>query len=269
MLRTLHVEISIPKAEKEISHWIELRYEELMGTYRNKSLNEILPERWINKTEKGTDQLADYIQLRIKEFLQSYEGRKKVTELVENYLMNQGLLGNMISSFMGSDSLTERMYPAILRYVSANETKEWLRSMLHKERQQLMDQPIETFEAKIGKSTIAHTLGRTVSKVLPLEEWLSRSVEEWTKPIRSKLLFELIPLVIDYLTKVLAERMERLMNSMHLAEIVQEEVESFQVERLEDMVLGISRREFKMITYLGALLGGVIGFLQGIIVLFV
>jgi uncharacterized membrane protein YheB (UPF0754 family) len=33
-------------------------------------------------------------------------------------------------------------------------------------------------------------------------------------------------------------------------------------------VLGISRREFKMITYLGALLGGMIGMLQGIIVLF-
>ncbi|SIC32620.1 Protein of uncharacterised function (DUF445) [Mycobacteroides abscessus subsp. abscessus] len=41
------------------------------------------------------------------------------------------------------------------------------------------------------------------------------------------------------------------------------------MERLEEMVLSISRRELKMITYLGALLGGIIGLLQGFLVLFI
>ena len=35
------------------------------------------------------------------------------------------------------------------------------------------------------------------------------------------------------------------------------------MERLEDLVLGISRKEFKMITVLGAFLGGLIGLIQG------
>ncbi|WP_252314102.1 DUF445 family protein [Sinobaca sp. H24] len=38
--------------------------------------------------------------------------------------------------------------------------------------------------------------------------------------------------------------------------------------RLEAMVLAISGKEFKMITYLGALLGGFIGAFQGLFALF-
>ena len=48
--------------------------------------------------------------------------------------------------------------------------------------------------------------------------------------------------------------------------MVSEQVDSFPVEVLEDLVLGISRREFKMITVLGAVLGGAIGIVQGLIV---
>jgi uncharacterized membrane protein YheB (UPF0754 family) len=60
-----------------------------------------------------------------------------------------------------------------------------------------------------------------------------------------------------------------MLGQLHLQEIVREQVQSFSVSRLEEMVLGISRREFTMITYLGALLGGLIGALQGIIVMLI
>ena len=49
--------------------------------------------------------------------------------------------------------------------------------------------------------------------------------------------------------------------------MVKEQVDTFPVAVLEDLVLGISRREFKMITVLGAFLGGIIGIVQGIIAL--
>jgi len=50
--------------------------------------------------------------------------------------------------------------------------------------------------------------------------------------------------------------------------MVKEQVNSFPVQRLEELVLGISKKEFKMITVLGAILGGFIGIIQGLIVYF-
>ncbi len=60
-----------------------------------------------------------------------------------------------------------------------------------------------------------------------------------------------------------------IMKKLHLAEIVQNEVFSFPTERLEEMVLSIIKSELRAITYLGALLGGLIGLVQGLLYLFV
>ena len=58
------------------------------------------------------------------------------------------------------------------------------------------------------------------------------------------------------------------MKRLKLDQIVKEQVDTFPVAVLEDLVLGISKREFKMITVLGAFLGGMIGIVQGLIVYF-
>lgn len=75
------------------------------------------------------------------------------------------------------------------------------------------------------------------------------------------------PQIVLMLGGWLSNKIEEMMERLHLADIVREQVESFSVERIEEMVLLITSRELKMITYLGALLGGAIGLLQGIFVL--
>ena len=52
-----------------------------------------------------------------------------------------------------------------------------------------------------------------------------------------------------------------------MEEIVREQIESFSLQRLEALVISIAKKELVMITYLGALLGGVIGLIQGMIVM--
>ncbi|WP_255822138.1 DUF445 domain-containing protein [Halobacillus shinanisalinarum] len=96
---------------------------------------------------------------------------------------------------------------------------------------------------------------------------MSRSIADWTKPLHSKIILDVVPVMVPKFTDMLSSRIDRMMTSMNLSGIVEEQVASFPVERLEEIVLGISKREFKMITYLGALLGGMIGVIQGIIVL--
>ena len=267
VLENVGVRTSAADLEMRLVDWIEKRYHHVMDDYRDQPIEELLSDEWKTKIDKGTDQAATYIQSSVTEYFKSTEGKEKVANLIENYLENQGFFGSMISSFMGSESLTDRLYPAILNYVQKVETNEWLRDMLHTEVDKMMKQPVRVFEDKIGSVTMGHTLAVSVAKSLPLEEWMARSVNEWTKPFQETIVKEFAPMLVAKGSEWLSNRIEGLMESMHLSEIVQEEVNAFQVDRLEDMVLGISRREFKMITYLGALLGGVIGLLQGMIVI--
>ncbi|WP_434011187.1 DUF445 family protein [Peribacillus simplex] len=48
-------------------------------------------------------------------------------------------------------------------------------------------------------------------------------------------------------------------------DILEEQVSSFSVSRLEEMVVYITNTNLSMITYLGALLGGIIGLFQGFV----
>ncbi|RWZ55239.1 DUF445 family protein [Halobacillus fulvus] len=267
LLSRLGVETSEKELEHTVAKWVESRYDKVMGDYRQQPLSELLSDEWKRKIEKGTDQMAEYIHERIIEYFESPEGRYRVTALIENYLDNQGFFGNMISSFMGTDSLTDRLYPAMLRYISNREMTDWLKEMLQQEREKAMEQPIYVWEEKIGRDTIGHTLGQAVAQSLPLDDWMNRTLAQWTEAHQEEIIDRMVPKLISAFISLLSERMEGMMESMRLSEIVKEEVEAFQLDRIEDMVLGISRREFKMITYLGALLGGMIGLLQGMIVL--
>jgi len=61
-----------------------------------------------------------------------------------------------------------------------------------------------------------------------------------------------------------ARHASRLVGALRLEEMVERQVRDFPVERLEAIIVGISGREFRAITWLGALLGGIIGLIQGI-----
>ncbi|MBA2174582.1 DUF445 family protein [Halobacillus locisalis] len=267
VLERVGVNTSAGDVESRLVDWIEKRYHHVMNDYRDQPLKDLLSDEWKVKVDEGTDQAATYIQSSVTDYLKSAEGKEKVVNLIENYLENQGFFGSMISSFMGSESLADRVYPAILTYVQKAETNEWLKDMLHTEIRKMMEQPVRVFEDKIGPDTIGHILAESVAKSMPIEEWMERSVKDWTKPFQDKVIQEFVPMLVVKGIGWLSDQIEGLMESMHLSEIVQEEVNAFQLDRLEDMVLGISRREFKMITYLGALLGGAIGLLQGMIVI--
>ncbi|MCP3026769.1 DUF445 domain-containing protein [Halobacillus sp. A5] len=269
LLNTLQLDIDIERVEEAAAEWVDQRYNLMMEELRQKKVKNILSDDWLYKAEAGTDQLAGYIQLKVQHFLMSREGKEKVGALIDDYLDKQGFLGNMIQSFMGSDRVIDRVHPVIVRYVSAKETTEWLQTMLQTELENALEQPLGYFEDKIGKGVISTSLGQVVTKALPVEKWLNQSVSEWTKPLQSKILLDVLPALVPKTAELLSSKIETMMASMNLAEIVQEQVESFNVGRLEEMVLDISRKEFKMITYLGALLGGIIGLLQGIIVLFI
>jgi uncharacterized membrane protein YheB (UPF0754 family) len=78
-------------------------------------------------------------------------------------------------------------------------------------------------------------------------------------------ILKVIPKGVEKICEWLSTEVEGIMEKLKLAEIVRAQVELFPIERLEQMLLSIISSELKLITYLGALLGGLIGVFQGII----
>ncbi|TFH61045.1 DUF445 family protein [Peribacillus frigoritolerans] len=78
-------------------------------------------------------------------------------------------------------------------------------------------------------------------------------------------MINLIQIFVEKGAEYVINHFQPLFQKLHLDDIVEEQVSSFSVSRLEEMVVSITKKELSMITYLGALLGGIIGLFQGFV----
>ncbi|MDY0274715.1 MAG: DUF445 family protein [Desulfomicrobium sp.] len=67
--------------------------------------------------------------------------------------------------------------------------------------------------------------------------------------------------------KLLATATDELQNSLDLRKIIQEKIENLSMERLEILLMSIMSREFRFVELVGAVLGAVIGLVQGLLFL--
>ncbi|WP_053220456.1 DUF445 domain-containing protein [Virgibacillus senegalensis] len=251
---------------KKIAELSANQYREFMMNNQDKPLTDFLSTEWRQKMDAGVNRAGKFAQHKLMEYLSGAEAKTKIGVIVENYLDGKGFFGNMISSFLGNEGLADKIQPVLIEYVQSEEAGAIIGKMLTQEAERLYQTPVGRLEAKIGTDAIAGLIGSAVSSSVPVDRWLNKTIQEWAEPVKQPILNNMVPIMVGKVSHALADRMEVLMDSLHLAEIVEKEVEDFPIERIEQLVLDISRREFKMITYLGALLGGAIGLVQGIIV---
>ncbi|SDJ89160.1 DUF445 domain-containing protein [Sediminibacillus albus] len=268
-LSTAGFSIDEEELRRKIAAFTEQRYKQFMSANRSKQINDFLTEEWKQKAALGVGSISIYIQAKLVDYVSSEAAKEKIGAIVESYLDGKGFFGNMISSFLGNEGLSDKIQPVLVDYIQSEEARSMIEQLIREEAILLAEAPIGSIEDKIGEDTIASALGKISARALPVDKWLDKSVAQWMSPFKEQLIGRLVPKLVDKTASTLAGRMEELMESLHLAEIVEKEVEGFPIERVEELVLNISRREFKMITYLGAFLGGAIGLVQGLIVVLI
>ena len=63
--------------------------------------------------------------------------------------------------------------------------------------------------------------------------------------------------------------MSPIMKKVNLRQMVEQQINTFDLAYIEKLIIDIANKELKLIMFLGFLLGGIIGLLQGIIAIFV
>ncbi|MEY8731345.1 hypothetical protein AB9M92_03615 [Peribacillus frigoritolerans] len=86
--------------------------------------------------------------------------------------------------------------------------------------------------------------------MLPVASILNKPVLELTADFLDIIVENGVPIFV----KKGAEHFQPLFQKLHLDDIVEEQVSSFSVSRLEEMVVSITKKELSMIIYLGACL---------------
>lgn len=258
------------KVEEKISVVIDQQFALLRSRLAEKTIRELTPDEWQEQADQKIPLITRYVLERGEAFFDSYEGRMVIKRLIDDFLESKGTLGNMIHMFFGeSQTLVDKAQNEIRKFLHSPGTFELIKSLVVKEWEKLKDRPVDELIGDFDFEPVLKAVKDYSTRELNLSERLNQPLihywpagPEWTKE-------HLIPVVTEMAFQKAEEKLEEALRKLKIEEMVKEQVDSFPVARLEELVLGISKREFKMITVLGALLGGLIGIVQGIIALFI
>ncbi|PAE06159.1 hypothetical protein CHI12_18025 [Terribacillus saccharophilus] len=234
-----------------------------------KELGSLLPDELKQRTEAAADKAASHIQHMLVTYVDSYDGRRKIQDLVQSFLQGRGFLGSMLSSFMDPSSAVDKIQPVIIESVGAEGTRRWLHQLLADELNKLMNKKVGQVTESIGQDTLDEVIQQVVRKSIPFDEMLDTPIQVYMKDLQDDVIEKKLTRLVGQILQRLSEQIPVIMEQLELAKMVEKEVSGFPLERVEELVLAISNKEFKLITYLGFLLGGIIGIVQGIIALFI
>lgn len=241
-VETIRKKVTNPTFQREIQEWITEEMRRWM--HSKKSLNQIfsffvkhkqdipdIDNQVEQQARKVVEPFVDFIILKIEEFLYSEEGEEFLYQSIQKVITKQGALGNMLGVFIIKEKLIDKLRPVLLYALRQPSTKEQLHRQMYKAIEDLLNKEIEDLLAPFEKELFA----TIPSGAARLTDWLDKQIPEWIA-------------------------------ALQVSQLVREQVLAFPLERLEMMIRDLAKKELKMITWLGAVLGGIIGFIQAIII---
>lgn len=236
-----------------------------MEQLREKKIQEVLPPEMRGKIEERLSDFANYIADQALHYFQSEEGKQRIAKMIDEFFIGRGMLGNMLQMFLGNVNVVDKVQLEIAKFLNHKGTRDMLAQLLLNEWNKWTDFSVATVEEFIGKERLQRSMHELVAKAVETNDLFDKKVADVLAPYRAQVIDEWIPKAVAKGMQWVSDQVEIFIDRLQIADIVRTEVETFSVERLEEMILSISRREFKMITYLGALLGGLIGIFQAVV----
>lgn len=268
MLEKWNLEHVEEEATQKIEHVITEKIHAFLAEYYTYTWEQALPHSVHEKVENAIPNVASFILKRGISFFESEEGKARLSKMIDDFFASRGTMLNLVGMFLGNVSLVDRVQPEVIKFLGQDGTERLLTDVLQKEWEKLKGRDVQELETFVEKEVIVSSILSAVQVEETVNRFLNQSVQQVCEPVRETIVGKVVPSAVEKGLKWGTENVESVLKNLHLAEIVQQEVSTFSTERLENLVLSITKNELKMITYLGALLGGTIGFIQGLLLLF-
>ena len=255
------------QAERKIVDILEGQLEAVRMSLTTGSVAEVLPVEWRTEAEERIPQITSYILTRSEHYFESDEGKAMFQKLIDDFLASKGTFGNMVNMFFGeSEKLVGKVQKEALKFIAASSTHDLVNNIIMNEWEKLQQRPVGELLSGFDWDGLFSSITTYARKELALETRLDKPLSEYWPEGANWTAVNVTPRLIKFGFLQAELQIEKSLRKLKIDDMVKEQVDSFPVAVLEDLVLGISKREFKMITVLGAVLGGAIGIVQGLIV---
>lgn len=259
------------RIEEKGAAWVKTTLVGEISSAKQLSFRTLIPEPLLDNLERRLPMLSQVIQQHAVEYLASEEGKAKIKEQIDRFFEGRGMMAQMINMFLGNQSLIDKVHPEFLKFLSQPSFREMLDTMIVKEWVKIKEQPIGDLisQWQIDETHITNWLNEKIDEKMSLHSLFNTPISHLLNEEKEMLITTWIPGIVTGALETVSKKAKEWLQALDIEELVADQVRDFSFQELEQVILMISKREFSMITYLGAVLGGLIGLLQGVIMTFI
>ncbi|TQR45090.1 DUF445 family protein [Paenibacillus popilliae] len=238
-------------------------------------LVEWLPEGWEQSSAKWADKAAAVMLTSFEKELTSLQGQLLMTKLAKDVIDRaSGFFGAMAAIFVDEDKLVTKMMPVLVEQLRSPKVRATVAGfILSKLGEWLQETPAQIVRSWTDIPEETNSLDFIVSQAAAMIQWPKRidrlgEIQPAHLVGKYKAVWSgYIPRAVEAAFALLDRNLDAIVRAARLQEVVRTQVEQFPIERLETIILSVSGKEFRAITWLGALLGGIIGLVQAFVLL--
>lgn len=249
------------------SQYIESQLNRYYQTHQDQTIVALLPNQFVtlldNQVDKATDLLCD----RARNYLSSAKGTQDINDMLDTFFNEKGKLIGMLQMFMTKESIADRIQQELIRLTSHPKSRGIVTSVILNEYETFKNKPLNELINTSQFDDIAKNISTYLATYINNQsnKPIVALVPNFIDYLESQLSAKLTDLVILQLSKHLST----IMTKVDLRGLIEEQINTFELDYIEKLIIEIANKELKLIMSLGFILGGIIGFFQGLVAIFV
>src|SRR5699024_2762263 len=247
---------------------IRLKVSEEGNKLYGRTIDDIMPPDALNAVDSKVAHLAYDINDKLVQYISSDKGYSDIYTMVDELTENRGRLARRLKYIMTKDSLTERVQSELLKLIQQEKMINIENRVIEDEYNKIKQSELQELTTHSDLDNILNSIIKELQEKIDIREILNTPITDFNKELFDRFKnygkYQLKDNFIEYSGK----NMSKIMNKLQLAEVIKKQIDSFELSKMESLVMDVANKEFKMIMLLGYVLGGIVGVVQGVIVLF-
>ncbi|PTE67871.1 DUF445 domain-containing protein [Staphylococcus devriesei] len=265
-----HFDIDIDKLVNErVDSTIASKLNEYYASHRDVAINEILPAEAVAMIDNKIDDVGDLLCERARVYLESDKGARDIYDMLETFFTEKGKIVGLLQMFMTKESIADRIQHELIRLTRHPKAKSIIDKVIHNEYETLKKQPLGQVVKEEQFSKISDSTSQLITNYLNLNQKVDTPLNRLAPNFIDYLENEVVNKITDLIINQASTHLSTIMEKINLRKLVEDQINTFDLDYIERLIIEIANKELKLIMSLGFILGGIIGFFQGLVAIFV
>lgn len=231
-------------------------------------ISELVPADALSVIDSKVSNIQPQVERKVKSYITSEKGYRDLYLMVDEFIENRGRMAKALKLFMTKESIVENLQREVIKLIEHPKMIDILNRFIETEYDKIKESRVSDFMSEKDKAELENNIISAVDQWINIRRLLDYPIVDFNPGLFESFKARGKYKLLDNITDYLSGNMVKIMEKLKLAELIKEQIDSFEIEKLEELVMDIAKKEFQMITLLGFLLGAIVGFVQGMIVVF-